>query len=465
MGTASGPPVPAPPPGSAAYLDDLELGTRRQVRRTMRLAMAEGSITQVFLNWTTGSVLVGYMLHLGAAPTEIALVSAVPQLSHLVSPVAAFVAAALGRRKLVTVVAAILSRLTWLLAAALPLFPLPDPWRPSVLILVVLLSSLFLAANTTLWTAWMGDVVPERERGRYFGLRTGIMGVVGMAANLAAGAFLDRVGAPLSFQVVLAVAVGVALVGVAIYLAQVDPPTATERIPWGQSLALPWRDVGFRRFLRFAVYWNFVVMLSGPFVTPYLLQELNFTFTMVAIASSITAIAALFTTYLWGRVADRWGHKLVLSLGTFLVGLLLPSGWILAGITGVTAWIWATAVFEAVSWGAARPAAFNLALISAPRAHRTSFIAMYGLAAGVAGFTGGALAGPLLVFLQGFETPAFGTTWTGYHWLFTVAAVLRMQGWLWLRSVPNDRPRAGRAPRGWGLPALRRARIRRFGRS
>jgi MFS family permease len=311
----------------------------------------------------------------------------------------------------------------------------------------------------------MGDVVPERERGRYFGLRTGIMGVVGMAANLAAGAFLDRVGAPLSFQVVLAVAVGVALVGVAIYLAQVDPPTATERIPWGQSLALPWRDVGFRRFLRFAVYWNFVVMLSGPFVTPYLLQELNFTFTMVAIASSITAIAALFTTYLWGRVADRWGHKLVLSLGTFLVGLLLPSGWILAGITGVTAWIWATAVFEAVSWGAARPAAFNLALISAPRAHRTSFIAMYGLAAGVAGFTGGALAGPLLVFLQGFETPAFGTTWTGYHWLFTVAAVLRMQGWLWLRSVPNDRPRAGRAPRGWGLPALRRARIRRFGRS
>jgi MFS family permease len=462
MGTAPWPPAPAPPPGSAAYLDDLDLGTRRQVRRTMRLAMAEGSITQAFLNWTTGSVLVGYMLHLGAAPTEIALVSAVPQLSHLVSPVAAFVAAALGRRKLVTVVAAVLSRLTWLLAAALPLVPLPDPWRPTVLILVVLLSSLFLAANTTLWTAWMGDVVPERERGRYFGLRTGIMGVVGMAANLAAGAFLDRVAAPMSFQIVLAVAVAVALVGVAIYLAQVDPPTVTERVAWVQSLVLPWRDVGFRRFLRFAVYWNFVVMLSGPFVTPYLLQELGFTFTMVALASSITAITALFTTYLWGRVADRWGHKLVLSLGTFLVGLLLPAGWILAGITGVTAWIWATAVFEAFSWGAARPAAFNLALLSAPRAHRTAFIAMYGLSAGVAGFAGGALAGPLLVFLQGFETPAFGTTWTGYHWLFTVAAVLRMQGWLWLRSVPETRVDGAAAPRrgsgrGPGRPS-------RFGR-
>ena len=462
MGTASRHPAPAPPPGAASHLRDLDLGTRRQVRRTMRLAVAEGSITQVFLNWTTGGVLVGYMLHLGAAPTEIALVSAVPQLSHLVSPAAAFLAAALGRRKAVTVVAAFLSRLTWLLAAALPLVPLPDAWRPAVLILVVLVASLFLAATTTLWTAWMGDVVPERERGRYFGLRTGVMGVVGTAANLGAGAFLDRVGAPLSFQLVLAVAVAVGLIGASLYLAQVDPPTASERVRWGQLFTLPWRDVGFRRFLRFAVYWNFVVMLSGPFVTPYLLQELGFSFTQVAIASSITAASALFTTYLWGRVADRWGHKVVLSVGTFLVGLLLPSGWILAGITGVVAWIWATAVFEAVSWGAVRPAAFNLALLSAPRSHRTAFIAMYGLAAGVAGFAGGALAGPLLVFLQGFEVPAFGTTWTGYHWLFTVAAVLRMQGWWWLRSVPGGRVADAAEPtRGGGRRPGRRGR---FGR-
>jgi hypothetical protein len=64
-------PAPGPPRrrrGTAAYLDDLDLGTRRQVRRTMRLAVAEGSITQAFLNWTTGGVLVGYMLHLGATP-------------------------------------------------------------------------------------------------------------------------------------------------------------------------------------------------------------------------------------------------------------------------------------------------------------------------------------------------------------------------------------------------------------
>ena len=427
-----------PPPGASSRLGDLDLGIRQRVRRTMRLATLEGSFTQVFLNWTTGAVLVGFMLHLGAAPTELALVSAVPHLSQLASPVAAYLAAALGRRRLLTVVMALVSRLAWLFAAALPLLPVPDEWRPTALILLVLVASLFLAANNTLWTAWMGDVVPERERGRTFGLRTGVMGVVGTTANLAAGAFLDRVAAPLSFQLVLLVAVGTGLVGVAIYLAQIDPPTVAERVRWRQLLTVPWRDVGFRRLLRFTAYWNFVVMLSGPFVMPYLLQELGMTFTQVAIASAITAVTALVTTTLWGRVADRVGHKPVLMLGTVLVGVLLPSGWILAGITGTLAWIWATAVAEAVAWGAVRLSAFNLALASAPRANRVVYIAMIGLATGLAGFAGGALAGPLLVLLKGFEVPAFGTTWTGYHWLFTIALLLRSQAWWWLRGVPEE---------------------------
>jgi len=428
---------PPPPPGASARLSDLDLGTRQRVRRTMRLSVLEGSLTQVFLNWTSGSVLIGFMLHLGAAPAEIALVGSVPLLSQVASPAAAYLAAALGRRKALTIAMALVSRLTWLLAASLPLVPMPDAWRPSALIVIVLVASFFLAANGTLWTAWMGDVIPERERGRYFGLRAGIVGIVAMAANLAAGAFLDRVGAPLSFQAVLVASVAIALVGVFIYGLQLDPPTEHVRVRWGQLLTLPWREPGFRRFLRFALYWQFVIMLAAPFVFPYFLDELRLTFTQVAIWASIAALTALATTYLWGRVADRSGNKGVLAIGTFLAGLLLPGSWILAGLTGNIGWVWASAVFDAVAWGGIGPAIFNLALVSAPRANRVVFIAMYSLGTGVAGFLGGALSGPLLVFLRRFELPAFGTTWTAYHWLFVISGALRMLAWLWLRSVPE----------------------------
>jgi MFS family permease len=441
MGPALPPetPPPPPPPGASARLADLDLGTRVQVRRTMRLSVLEGSLTQVFLNWTSGSVLVGFMLHLGASPTELALVSSVPFLSQLASPAAAYLAAALGRRRALIVVMALASRLTWLLAAALPLVPLPDPWRPPLLIAVVLVSSFFLAANSTVWTAWMGDVVPERERGAYFGLRAGVVGVVGMAANLAAGAFLDRVGAPLSFQVVLLVSIATALVGVAVYALQIDPPTPHERVPWRHVLTLPWRDLAFRRFLRFALYWQFAILIGSPFVLPYYLTDLGLTFSQVAIASSITAIVGLATTSLWGRLADRIGHKAVAGLGTFLVGLLLPSTWILAGLLDDIRWVWVSAVADAIGWGAAGPAIFNLALLTAPRTQRVVFIAMYSLGTGVAGFVGGALSGPLLVLLQGTQGVLFGAAWSGYHSLFLLSGLLRMTAWLWLLPVPARR--------------------------
>jgi len=428
------------PPGACEHLSDLEPGVRGQVRRTMRLAILEGSFTQVFLNWTTGSVLVGFMLHLGAAPAEIALVSAVPYLSQLASPVAAFAAAAIGRRRLLTVVMSLGSRLAWLLAASLPLWPIDDAARPWFLVAIVLFASLFLAAGNTLWTAWMGDVVPERERGRVFGLRTGVSGMVGMAANLADGAFLDAVAAPISFQVALAVAVVTGLLGVSIYGLQLDPPSPIERVRWRELFSLPLRDVGFRRFLRFTLYWNFVVMLSGPFVIPYFLQDLGLSFTQVALYSAGSATAALFTTYLWGRIADRRGHKPVLTLGTILVGLPLPAGWILAGITGNVWWLLLAVFAEAAGWGAVRLATFNLALGSAPRANRAVFIAMVGVATGAAGFTGGAIAGPLLIFLQGYEWEIFGATWNGYHSIFLIALITRSQGFWWLRSVPERTP-------------------------
>jgi len=405
------------------------------IRRTMRVSVFEGSATQVFLNWTSGSVLVGYMLQLGATPTDIALVASVPLLAQAASPLAALAADLLGRRRLLTAAVAVLGRGIWVLAALLPALGLPPAALPGLMVLLVLVSSAFQASNGTLWSAWMGDVVPERRRGRYFGFRAGVVGGVGMVANLAAGWFLDRVAAPLGFQVVIAVAVVSAGIGVALYFLQYDPPTPRRRAALRDVLVTPLRDANFRRFLTFAVYWQFVVLLAAPFVIPYFLEELKLTFTQVAIWGAIAAVTAVVTNSVWGRVADRVGNKAVLTIGSFLAGTLLPASWILAGFTGHLYWIWIAGVCDALAWGAATPALFNLALVSAPQQGRVAFIAMYSLVSGVAGFVGGVLSGPLLTLFQGAQLHLFGLTWTGYHWLFLVSGVGRSQAWRLLRPV------------------------------
>lgn len=425
------------PPGTAATSADLAPGVAAAVRSTMRLSLLEGSFAQTFLNWTSGSVLIGYMLHVGAGAAEIALVGSVPLLAQVTSPAAAYVAAALGRRKLLTVLLALVSRTSWVLAAALPALPLAPELRPAFLVALVLVASTFLASNGTLWAAWMGDVVPERERGRYFGFRTGLTGVVGMLANIVAGVWLDRVAAPLSFQVVFAAAVGSGLVGVWLYTRHYDPPTPSTPLPWRDVLGLPLRNHGFRRFLIFAVYWTFVVFLAAPFVFPYFLDELRLTFTQVAIWTSIAATTALFTAALWGRVADRSGNKSVLAVGTFIAGVALPAMWILAGITGELAFVWASAVFDAVAWGAIGPAMFNLALASAPQANRVVYIAMQSFATGIAGFVGGVVSAPLLLAFRTVEGPVGEVHVSAYYLLFALSGVLRASAWIVLRPVPE----------------------------
>ncbi len=404
----------------------------------MRLSLAEGGLVQVFLNWTSGSVLVGYLLSLGAAPWHIALVGSVPFLAQVASPLGAFAAEVLGRRRGLSAAIATASRLLWLAAVFVPQ-AVPPALAPSVLVAVVFLAGCFQAANGTVWTAWMGDVVPEDRRGRYFGLRTGVLGVVGMLANLAAGAFLDAVRAPLSFQVVIVVGVACALVGVLLLLLHHDPPTEKAEVRLGELLGRPFREPNFRRFMRFAVYWQFMVMLGAPFVLPYFLDELGMTFTQVATWSSIAALTSLGSTVLWGRVADASGNKAVLAIGTFLAGAMLPANWILAGLTGDLRFIWVSAFFDAIAWGAITPAIFNLALVSAPRAGRVSFVAAFSLVTGVSGFVGGALSGPLLGWFSGWGDLGVAPGWSGYHTLFAVSAVGRVFAWVLLRPVTEAR--------------------------
>ena len=101
--------------------------------------------------------------------------------------------------------------------------------------------------------------------------------------------------------------------------------------------------------------------------------------------------------------------------------------------------VWFSAAFDAVAWGAIGPAIFNLALASAPKENRTAFVAMYSFTTGAAGFAGGLLSGPLLVLFSSLEPTFWGFTWTGFHSLFLLSGLLRLQAWRFLRPVQETR--------------------------
>jgi MFS family permease len=386
------------------------------IARTLRLSIIEGSLSQIFLLWTTGSVLTGYMLHYGASTSEIALVSSVPLLSQLFSPLVAWFASRLSQRRFVSAACALLGRCLWLFAATAPNLGISANAMPLFLIVLVGLSSFFQASLGTVWTAWMGDVIPEERRGRYVGRRTGIVGVVGMIANLASGWFLDTVKAPLNFQVVMLVSVGFAIVAAVLLLFHTDPVKSKESIELKEILSSPWKEANFRHFLFFAGHLHFAIFLSGALITVYFLEQLEMTFSQLALWSVIAAITGLVTTEFWGRLADRIGNRAVLLQDNL-------------------SYIWLSAAFDAVAWGAAAPALFNLALVSAPTGKRLSYIAMYSVVTGLLGFLGGAISGPLYIFFSHFS---FGQ-WSGYHSLFVLSGLLRLSSSFFLLRVKETK--------------------------
>lgn len=429
-------PLETAPPDAAAH---------RQ--RSMIVSIYEGAVTLIFMTWTSGSVLTGYLLALGASPRELATAASMPHLTQLFSPFIAWLAMGVANRIRFMQITTLLGRGLWVLAVFLP-WQLPIPLRPAAaLVALIGLSHLIQAGAGPAWVSLMGDTVPSSIRGRYFGMRNGILAVVGMIASLSAGVYLDIVPAPGSFQFLISLAALFAVAGIALYGWQIDPGRPPRRPPFLNAVIEPLKDRGFVRFMFFSMYWSAAVMIGAPFVIPYFFAHLKMTFTQVAIWSAISAFSHLLIAPVWGRIADQVGHKTVLKVTSLLVGLGLPTCW-MASAPGFLWFIWLSGVLDAFAWGGFNTAAFNMSLATAPARARMMYLAVLGAATGLTGCAAGLMSGVLLDLFQPYRFHIGRFEWTPYHNLFLVTMAMRSSAWCFLKGVP--------APTGRPLGAVLR---------
>src|SRR5262249_48592875 len=165
------------------------------------------------------------------------------------------------------------SRLTFLPLLALPTLDAGPATKLHLFLGVVTISTVASVIGNSAWVAWMGDLVPDRLRGRFFGRRTVFLSIAGTLTSLAAALLLDRFGpagwpgAPLSLPPAGAFLAGG--VSVVLMLRQHEPPVAVEAdISAWQALGLTLRDRRVRPFLGYLFAWNAAVGISASFF-PY----------------------------------------------------------------------------------------------------------------------------------------------------------------------------------------------------
>jgi HEAT repeat protein/MFS family permease len=436
--------------------------SRLQVRRALRLWTVEGCVATVQGALTTGAFQTGFALLLGCSPFWLGALGGIPAFAGLVQLFSSYLAQRYGKRKPLAIWFSFCARLLWVPMFLIP-FVLPRPWWVGAFLLLTLLSSIFGNISSPLWTAWITDLVPEDNRGRYFGRRNMFAGWVGMTVPILGGYFLDAaakrhtLSQPLAFAVIFSVATVFALGSLLLGTQSPDVTPPKRDVGEVHESALsyyraPFEDGNFRRVIAFIVAMVVAQSLAGQFFTVYQLQYLGLNYTAFQLLSAVASLGSLVSMPIWGYLADKYGNKPVLMICCVLV-LVPPLLWVLAvpdGVAGLWGYdahhhlrfsltkidIIVLNTLAGIGWAGVGLTQFNLMIGAAPSDKRTVYVSAIAAVSGLAGGLAPLAGGVLMEALAGFHSS--GILRNNYHILFVISAFLRVGALLLVKPIQES---------------------------
>lgn len=152
------------------------------------------------------------------------------------------------------------------------------------LMLLIFFSLYVIACNSGIpaWFSWMGDVVDEKYRGRWFAKRNLILGFIGVIFTLAAAYALDffkhQNKIMFGFIILFSTAFIARIVSWRILKKQYEPKLKLKKrdyFSFSKFILNSWKD-NFGKFALFRAFLNLAIYISSPLIIIYLLKELQF---------------------------------------------------------------------------------------------------------------------------------------------------------------------------------------------
>jgi MFS family permease len=361
-----------------------------------------------------------FALFLKASTPQIALLASLPPLlGSFMQLLSAWIARYKVRRKTIILLGAGFQALTWVPLLLLPvLFP-----EHAVPLLIVCVTVYYATAHLIApqWTSLMGDLVPERRRGRYFARRTRLASVTAFFSLVLAGAalaFFDGRGHTLAGYGIIFTAAAAARVVSAYHLGRMREPATTV------AIAAPLFTAGWLRRLRrspfiyfslFMAIMQFAVAIASPFFTVYMLRDLHYSYLQFTANTATVVLVQFLTLNTWGRLSDVFGNRLILVL-TGAVIPFLPALWLVSSdfwyLIGVQ-------ILGGLCWAGFNLSAGNFLYDLVPSPKRTTYLAFHNVVLSIGVFLGAILGGLLAAVIP----PVFAVAGHSVTLLSTLQAV------------------------------------------
>ncbi len=300
---------------------------KKKINKSLSYSIKDGSWWAVMAGFGQ-SYLSAFAVFLNSTPFQLSMLASIPLvLSSFLQLFAFKLTNIFSSRKKLVLYSAFLQALVWLLIIGVSCFT-KNVW---VLIILSSLYFIFGAIGGPAWNSWMGDLVPEEMRGRYFGMRNRTVGFFSFLMVSIAGILLDKLSqfdTHFAFLTLFFIAFVGRMVSFYYLSKKYEPIVEIRNVkPYGFIKYL--KNIRNNNFGMFSLYNSllyFSVFMVGPLFVIYFLTYLNFTYLQYSVFIAVSAISSFITVSYWGKHADHYGNKAILWVTSNLL-FLLPLLW------------------------------------------------------------------------------------------------------------------------------------------
>lgn len=361
-------------------------------RQHLRNAVYEGIPATIIANLIGGPLMTGYLLFLGANPSQIGVVLAIPPLANLVQIAVAMYMQRISNRKMAMLITGVSHRVIWLLTGLIP-YLLAKEWWVHAYIPILLLSFIMASANSVIWSSLIADFVPAQVRGRYFGLRNTICWAIGSVALLIGGQILDRYPGQLGFAILFAISAVCLIWNGYAYWQYPNPPFEKSQAPTRlHMLQKPFQDRAFLIATLFIAVFVLIQNIAVPLFSFVMLDVLGIGYRWMSMITTIQMIVMMLSYYYWGNLNARFSTRSLL-MWVFPIIALSCVAWGALAFVPVFAVLVVSHVLLGFGTGGYNLLVFNFTIGDTPKADRPMFIAVFSAVTGFAGFLGPVLGG------------------------------------------------------------------------
>ncbi len=302
-------------------------------QKALEISVKEGSAASASSN-LGDFFITPFAVELQSTPLQIGFLSAFPA---LLAPLAQNSGSKLMEkhsRKQIVMRFVLLQAIMWLSISALSFLFWKGIYTKAIpLTLIILYSILSILGGLGFpsWFSWMGDLVPEKERGKYFSKRNRIIGSIGLAVALIGSFILDAFKtkglALLGFSAIFALAFLFRFISYRYFTKQYSPKFKLDKKYYFSLLDFIRKNTNYVKFATYQALFHLTFMIASPFFAVYMLRELNFSPITYTIVTMSGTLFYLISAPLAGKFSDKYGNLKLLLIGGFLFSIT-PVTWL-----------------------------------------------------------------------------------------------------------------------------------------